>query len=204
MNSSAVEDRETISRVLAGNYDAFERLVEKYQGRIYRHLIKMVRDAHVAEDLLQETFLNSYKGLAQFEGGSSFSTWIFRIATNNALMFLRKHRPESVEYNDSVRDEFAYPFLVISPELVDTPLSLLLSKEGRAKIEEAIDALPTIYRTVLILRDVEGFTVEEVSQVLSSSVSAVKSRLHRARASLRRTLLSYYVETDLLPSRGNS
>src|SRR4030042_2750612 len=93
MTNKANEDRSAIQQVLKGDYDAFEKLVEKYQGRIYRHLRKMVRDDQFAEDLLQETFLNAYRGLEGFTGNSSFSTWLFRIATNNALMFLRKHRP---------------------------------------------------------------------------------------------------------------
>ncbi len=84
------DDREIVQKVKSGDYDAFEALVEKYQGRIYRHLRKMVKDTSHAEDLLQETFLNAYRGLSGFEGGSTFSTWLFRIATNTALMHPEK------------------------------------------------------------------------------------------------------------------
>jgi RNA polymerase sigma-70 factor (ECF subfamily) len=191
------EDRKSIDRVLDGDYDAFEELVDKYQGRVFRHLRKMVRDEQLAEDLLQETFFNAYRGLKGFSGNSAFSTWLFRIATNNALMFLRKNRPESVEYNDEIRGDTDFPFLTDSPEFLRTPQEMLLSKEGRMKIEEAIDDLPVLYRSVLVLRDVEGFSLKEVAQIMEASVSAIKSRLHRARNAVRESLVGYYMEKDL-------
>jgi RNA polymerase sigma-70 factor, ECF subfamily len=191
------EDRQTIAEVLAGDYDAFERLVEKYEGRIYRHLRKIVKDNQQAQDLLQETFLNAYKGLKGFSGSSSFSTWLFRIATNNALMFLRKHRPEVVEYDDQFKNPSDGNSMPASPQFVNTPLDLLLSQEGRKKIEEAIDDLPVLYRSVIVLRDVEGFSLKEVSKIMDSSLAAVKSRLHRARNSVRLALNSYYLERDV-------
>jgi RNA polymerase sigma-70 factor (ECF subfamily) len=191
------EDRQTIAEVLAGDYDAFERLVEKYEGRIYRHLRKIVKDNQQAQDLLQETFLNAYRGLKGFSGSSSFSTWLFRIATNNALMFLRKHRPEVVEYDDQFKNPSDGNSMQASPQFVNTPLDLLLSQEGRKKIEEAIDDLPVLYRSVIVLRDVEGFSLKEVSKIMDSSLAAVKSRLHRARNSVRLALNSYYLERDV-------
>jgi RNA polymerase sigma-70 factor (ECF subfamily) len=195
------EDRETIERVLNGDYDAFEGLVEKYQARIYRHLKKMVKDGHLAQDLLQETFLSAYKGLPGFTGSSSFSTWLFRIATNTALMYLRKNRPDSVEYDDEIRNQSNSTLPPISSEFVNTPLEILLSNEGKRKIEEAIDELPALYRSVIVLRDVEGFSLEEVSKIMDSSIAAIKSRLHRARNSVRETLTSYYMERNLSSDR---
>jgi RNA polymerase sigma-70 factor (ECF subfamily) len=196
MNVVTNEDRKSINRVLDGDYDAFEELVEKYQGRVFRHLRKMVKDDQLAEDLLQETFFNAYKGLEGFSGNSALSTWLFRIATNNALMYLRKHKPESVQYNDEIRGDTDFPFLTDSPEFLRNPQEMLLSKEGREKIEEAIDDLPLLYRSVLVLRDVEGFSVKEVAEIMEASVPAVKSRLHRARNAVRESLLDYYIEKD--------
>ena len=188
-----VEDSQLIAETLNGKFSAFETLVEKYQGKVYRHLRKMVNDPSQAEDLLQETFLNVYRGLNGFTGASSFSTWMFRIATNAALMYLRRERPETVEYDDKISTE-SQDLWAPSPELVATPLEKLLSMEGRVKIEKAIEQLPVIYRSVIVLRDVEGFSLEEVASILGASIPAVKSRLHRARNIVRQTLTSYYKE----------
>lgn len=204
MSREANEDRAAIEAVLGGDYDAFELLVEKYEGRIYRHLRKMVKDAYLAEDLLQETFLNAYRGLKDFSGNSSFSTWIFRIATNNALMYLRKARPETVEFEDEIKTDVPYGFSTVSPEFSKTPVERLLSEEGRSKIEEAIESLPVIYRSVIVLRDVEGFSLAEVADILDSSVSAIKSRLHRARNSVRRHLMDYYHDKIVTSAKVNA
>ena len=204
MKRKVDEDRDTIKKVLKGDFDAFEQLVEKYEGRIFRHLRKMVKDNQLAEDLLQETFLNAYKGLDKFSGASSFSTWLFRIATNNALMYLRKKRPETLEYDDEIGTDLEYAGMTVSPNFVNTPLDLLLSKEGKKKIEEAIECLPLIYRTVIILRDVEGFSLEEVSKIMDSTVAAVKSRLHRARHAVRESLMYYFDDRDLSAMKANS
>ncbi|MCL5124860.1 MAG: sigma-70 family RNA polymerase sigma factor [Deltaproteobacteria bacterium] len=187
------EDFEFVRATLDGDFSAFERLVDKYHGKIYRHLRKMVSDASVAEDLLQDTFLSAYRGLQGFNRASSFSTWLFRIATNAALMYLRRERPETVEYDDRIMSELA-DVLTPSPEFVSTPLEILLSMEGKAKIEQAIEQLPVIYRSVVILRDVEGFSLEEVATIVGASIPAVKSRLHRARNIVRESLTSYYIE----------
>ncbi len=200
MNSVKDDDLATIGRILHEDYDGFEVLVEKYQGRIYRHLRKMVKDDEEAADLLQDTFLNAYKGLNRFSGDSSFSTWLFKIATNNALMFLRKVRPESIEFDDDIRINDYHSMPLVSPEFANTPLEMLLSYEGTRKIEEAIDNLPVIYRSVVMLRDVEGFSLQEVAGIMETSVAAVKSRLHRARNSIRKELSEYYSEVDFIKS----
>ena len=137
------------------------------------------------------------KGLKGFSGNAGFPTWLFRIATNAALMFLRKKRPESVEYDDQIGVRGDHVMPMASPDFIATPFEVLLSKEGREKIEEAIDGLPAIYRTVIVLRDVEGFSLKEVADIMGSSVAAVKSRLHRARHSVRDELSSYYSERNL-------
>ncbi len=204
MNKSSEADRETIDRVLAGDFEAFEELVERYQGRIYRHIRKMVKDNLIAEDLLQETFLNAYRGLQDFSGSAAFSTWLFRIATNSCLMYLRKHRPESVEFDEGIKTDTDIPFMNPSSEFLSTPVEVLLSREGREKIEEAINELPVLYRTVLVLRDVEGFSLKEVSQITDSTVAAVKSRLHRARNAVRENLASYFMDRSFISSQATS
>lgn len=194
------QDTLNIQKTLQGDFSGFEELVDKYQGRIYRHLRKIVHDNHQAEDLLQETFFSAYKGLASFTGASSFSTWLFRVATNAALMFLRKNVHDYVEFDDELSNQ-ASDRLTASPEFISTPLEILLSMEGKKILEQAIDDLPVIYRTVMILRDVEGFSLEETAEVLGITIPAVKSRLHRARNIVREALTAYYMENDLSDSQ---
>lgn len=194
------QDTICINRTLNGDFSAFEELVDKYQGRIYRHLRKIVRDDHQAEDLLQETFFSAYKGLGSFSGASSFSTWLFRIATNAALMFLRKNAHDHVEYDDETASQ-AHEMMTSSPEFIKTPLEMLLSMEGKKILEETIGDLPIIYRTVIVLRDIEGFSLEETADVLGITIPAVKSRLHRARNIVRETLTAYYMEKDISDSQ---
>ncbi len=194
MSLQKSQEQNLVESAANGDFDAFEDLVDQYEGRIYRHLSKMVKDPSLAEDLLQETFLNAYRGLKNFTGASSFSTWLFRIATNNALMYLRKKRPESVEYDDGVKVGADFPHLGSSEAYVKTPQSLLLSQEGKKQIEEAIEELPVLYRSTIVLKDVEGFSLAEVADIMECSVPAVKSRLHRARNWVRETLSKYYAE----------
>ncbi len=189
-------DREIIEKVLAGDYDAFEALVDRYEGRIYRHLRKMVKDQNELQDLLQETFLSAYKGLAGFSGNSSFATWLFKVANNTALMYLRKKRPELLQHAEDIENMEQFEFMPASAEFVSTPMDVLLSQEGRKKIEEALDRLPMVYRTVIVLKDIEGFSLEEVAEITDSSVPAVKSRLHRGRNFIRATLGQYYTEKN--------
>jgi len=187
-------DHEVIQKVLAGDYDAFEVLVDRYKGRVYRHLRKMVKDQSEIQDLLQETFLRAYKGLGSFAGNSSFATWLFKVANNTALMYLRKKRPELLQHADDIQKMEEFEFMPASSEFVGTPMEILLSQEGRRKIEEALDDLPLAYRTVIVLKDIEGFSLDEVAEITDSSVPAVKSRLHRGRNFVRATLSSYYTE----------
>ncbi len=119
-------------------------------------------------------------------------------------MHLRKNRPENVEYSDEIRGHMDLPNTMASPDFVSTPLDILLSHEGRKRIEAAIDELPLLYRSVIVLRDVEGFSLEEVSKIMDSSLAAVKSRLHRARNFVRESLTSYYGERELSEKKKSS
>ncbi len=196
INTQKMSDQDwvTVEKVREGDFEAFEQLVDKYEARIYRHLKKMVGDSRQAEDLLQETFLNAYRGMDRFSGASSFSTWLFKIATNNALMYLRRVRPESVEYDDEILSDVDPRMIAPAGHFLSKPDEVLLSKEGRRKIEAAIEELPVIYRSAIILRDVEGFSLQEVAHILDCSLPAVKSRLHRGRNAVRDKLMMYFTE----------
>lgn len=189
-----LSDQVLIERVRAGDYQAFESLVTRYEAKIYRLAIRMLRNPQDAEDALQETFLQVFRGLASFEGRSQFSTWLFRLATNVCLMKIR-HRETEPSKLLPLDDYLPKLEEGDTPQIMDwadRPEEALLSKESREKMMEALDKLPAEYRAVFILRDIEGFSNAETGESLGISVAAVKSRLHRARLALRGMLSGYF------------
>jgi len=187
-------DQALVEKTKSGDYQAFEALVNRYEGKVYRLSMRMLRNQQDAEDALQETFLQVYRGLENFEGRSMFSTWLFRLATNVCLMKIR-HRETEPQHLLPLEDylprheEGEQPPIQDWPDLPD---EALLSKESRAKMLAALEKLPAEYRLVFILRDIEGFSNAEAGETLGISVAAVKSRLHRARLALRGVLAEYF------------
>jgi RNA polymerase sigma-70 factor (ECF subfamily) len=181
-----------------GDQRAFAQLVEKYEARVYNLARKMMRDPQDAEDVLQETFISVFRHLKDFQSDSSFSTWLYRIATNASLMKLRGRKTPPLSLDEPVEAEDGNGAL--PREIVDwgiTPEEALLSGEVRAQMDAAIDALPESRRAVFVLRDIEGLSVQETADVLSITVSNVKTRLHRARLALRENLSAYFKERAL-------
>ncbi len=175
-----------------GDKRAFAQLVERYEPRVYNLARKLLRDPQDAEDVLQETFLSVYRHLDDFHGDASFSTWLYRIATNASLMKLRgrKEPPLSLDAPVALEGDDALP-----REIVDwgvTPEEALLSRETRAQMDAAVAALPETLRAVFVLRDIEGLSVQETADVLGISAPNVKTRLHRARLMLRESLSAYF------------
>jgi len=183
----------SISALKSGDREEFVRLVDRFSAPIYRLAMKMLGNQQDAEDVLQNTFLNAFKHIHSFEERSSLSTWLYRIASNEALMMIRKRRPETTMADFSPeKDEDE----VYSPiQFVDwccLPEDEFLSSEARLALDRAIQRLPDKLRIVFILRDLDGLSIEETSQVLDLSQTAVKTRLLRARLTLREQLSSYY------------
>ncbi|MDH5679292.1 MAG: sigma-70 family RNA polymerase sigma factor [Nitrospinota bacterium] len=193
------EDRDTplVERALAGDFAAFEQLVKKHQARVFYHAMKFLNRQEDAEDILQETFLHAFKGLSSFRGDALFLTWLLKIATNNCLMRLRKNKKmdlisldKPVEINGSE----------LPREIMDwsqNPSDQRMESETREYLDKAIARLPEDKRIVLLLKDVEGFSNQEISQTLGMSVAAVKSRLHRARLAMRDLLSHYFEEREI-------
>jgi RNA polymerase sigma-70 factor (ECF subfamily) len=177
----------------AGDRVEFARLVDAASGPIYRLALKMLGDSQDAEDVLQNTFLKAFQHLGEFEGRSSLSTWLYRIAANEALMLLRKRHPEVSLADDNMDDgeSLAYPAVQLT-DWGNLPEEDLLSSEARSNLDRAIQHLPEILRIVFLLRDVEGLSIQETAEALGLSESAVKTRLLRARLRLREDLSSYY------------
>lgn len=176
-----------------GDKHAFAQLVKKYEQRVYNLARKMVRDPQDAEDVLQETFINVYRHLNDFQGEAAFATWLYRIATNASLMKLRARKDYAVSLDEPMEADDGENMM--PREIVDwgiTPEEALLNNEVRAQMDAAVEALPETMRAVFVLRDIEGLSVQETADVLGISVPNVKTRLHRARMMLRENLSSYF------------
>ena len=181
-------DDQVIHRVLGGQEEAFEVLVQRYRTRVFRLAVRFMRNREEAEEVSQEVFLTVYRKLGQFEGKSSFSTWLYRVAVNASLMRLRSQdHAETVPIED-MAEELAGD----EEEAVKPPDYRLNSEESLAQIERAMDHLPEEFKTIIILRDIEDFSNEEAAEIMDLSVAAVKSRLHRARGHLRKRLEDLY------------
>ena len=177
-----------------GDRAEFARMVEANSNLIYRLALKMLGDAQDAEDILQETFIKAYRHLPEFDGRSSLSTWLYRIATNEALMHLRRKNLETVSIEEPQEDEgpLQEPLQIINWCCV--PEIELMSAEGRAELDRAVGNLPPSLRVVFLLRDVSGLSTRETAEVLDLSEMAVKTRLSRARLRLREELSDYFGE----------
>jgi RNA polymerase sigma-70 factor (ECF subfamily) len=189
-----ISDQVLVEKIKGGDYQAFESLVNRYESKVYRLSIRMLRNPQDAEDALQEIFLQVYRGLKSFEGRSTFSTWLFRLATNVCLMKIRHRETEPAKLLP-LEDFLPRHESGEHPQITDwtgRPEEALLGKESREKMMEALEKLPADYRAVFILRDMEGFSNAETGESLGLSVAAVKSRLHRARLTLRGLLSNYF------------
>jgi RNA polymerase sigma-70 factor (ECF subfamily) len=179
-------DEELARRVAAGETALFEILMRRYNQRLFRVARAILRDEAEAEDVMQQAYVNAYSHLGQFAGRARFSTWLTRIAVNEALARLRRRgRFDEVDavpdWEERVMDRIAVPRL--------DPEQQALQGELRAVLEAAFEAIPQSYRTVFVLREVEGLSTAEAAECLSLGEDAVKTRLFRARAMLRKELL---------------
>lgn len=195
-NPNNRSDSELIRRAKGEDFDAFEELVNRHSARIYSLLYRLLRRREDAEDLLQQTFLSAFQNISRFREEASFRTWITRIATNFALMKFRKEgKIHTVSLSDP--QNFTDEGVPLPREIADwsvNPGELLERKELVEILEAAIAKLPQIYRAVFLLRDMEGLSNQEVADMMELTVSAVKSRLMRARLFLRATISSMMKE----------
>jgi RNA polymerase sigma-70 factor (ECF subfamily) len=193
---SSAKDIEAFSldALRAGDRAEFSRLVEATSAKMYRLAVKILNDPQDAEDVLQETYLKAYRHLKDFDGRSSLSTWLYRIATNEALMQLRKRRPDIISIDEPVETIEGEQEPVQIIDWCCLPEDVLLSGETRARLDGAISHLPHNLRIVFLLMDIEDLSTHETAEVLNISEVAVKTRLSRARLRLREELSGYYSE----------
>lgn len=189
MSDPAVDEDALVADLRAGDTSAYERLLRAYGGRLLQ-VARRYLDDDEAHDALQEALVSAWKSMDSFDGESKISTWLHRIVVNASLMRIRKkstkleQATESLEpllpsfFDDGHRREPGLPW-------TETPEKLLSRRETRNRVREAIRELPEPYRTVILLRDIEGFSGREAAEALGLTTTAVKVRLHRARQALR-------------------
>jgi RNA polymerase sigma-70 factor (ECF subfamily) len=177
-----------VSGAKAGNYAAFEELVNRYEKKIYRLGMNIIGNPEDAEDVLQDTFLKAFEHLPEFREDSRFYTWIVRIAVNEALMKLRKRRSSREVSFEETEDQDGDVVVRDYADWRPNPEQTLAREEMEQILRSAIQALPPGFRTVFYLRDVEGLDTDETAQLLNLSTGAVKARLFRARLRLREEL----------------
>ena len=188
----------SLQALRAGDRVQFARLVDAYSGPIYRLGLKMLGNAQDAEDVLQITFMKALQHVGDFEGRSSLSTWLYRIAANEALMLIRRDAHKtgpSISLDEEPEDSDGESLQPL--QLADwsaLPEDELLSAETRLRLDRAIQNLPARLRVVFLLRDVEGLSIKETGETLDLSDTAVKARLLRARLHLREQLSDYFGE----------
>lgn len=178
--SAEETDESLVTRARAGDSAAFELLMRRHNQRVFRVVRSVLRDTDDIEDVIQQAYVQAFLHLDQFGGNARWSTWLCRIAINEALARLRQRgRFVSIE---AVSEE---AMANLSRGSGGDPERTASGREFSKMVEQAIDELPEIYRSVLILREVEGMTTEETASVLDVQTDVIKTRLHRARASLR-------------------
>jgi len=190
MMPEAISDGECVQRLLQGEADAFEILVERHQKTIFNLVYRMLGDPDDAAEVAQEVFLSAYRSIAQFRGDANFSTWLYRIAINHATTRRRslataKQRGMDLEAHDLVDDRHL------------DPMGAVMQKEIQHHVQAALNSLSPNDATVILLRDLQDVPYEEVAKMLEVPVGTVKSRLHRARQILKAKLAPYFRDKEL-------
>jgi RNA polymerase sigma-70 factor, ECF subfamily len=184
----------SVEALKAGDRAEFARLVDAYSSQIYRLAVRMLGNPSDAEDILQNTFLKAFQHIKDFENRSSLSTWLYRIASNEALMLIRKRKREiTLTDTESEDEENDYSPIQLT-DWCCLPEEEFVSSESRLALDKAVQHQPERLRIVFLLRDIEGLSIQETSQALGLSETAIKTRLLRARLHLREDLSSYYGE----------
>jgi RNA polymerase sigma-70 factor (ECF subfamily) len=193
----AEEDRGLIAKAQTGDTAAFRSLVERHQRRAFAIALALVRDENDARELVQDAFLRVYKGLGAFQGGSSFFTWLYRIITNLSIDLIRKPGRQLVDIDEArfETDEGSEAeFSLLSRVDGSDPADVVRRREIAARLQVALDALPPYHRGVIVMREIEGLSYEEMAQAMGVSKGTIMSRLFHARQKLQKALADCYAE----------
>ena len=186
--SNKAIDLGLVKRAKAGDYQAFDLLVLKYQSRLISTAFRFVKDIHIAEDLVQESFIKSFNSLASFREDSSFYTWIYRITVNTSKNFLVSKKRKNELLSSDISEDQTYE---IEYEDTDTPEDLLQASQLKKLITETIDQLGEDTKTALTLRELDGLSYEEIAKVVNCPVGTVRSRIFRGREVVDEAISQY-------------
>ena len=187
-----VLDKILVDRVKDGDEAAFDEMVSRYWDRIFSRVLQLLKNRQDAEEVTQDAFVRAHRGLANFRGEASFSTWLFQIATNLAhnkyWYWWRRKRDVSFSLEQPIVDDRGVALIDVLPDRTEDPSSEVLTREFLARVTECLDYLSENHREILILRTVKYMTYEEIAQDLQINVGTVKSRIARARENLRKKM----------------
>lgn len=181
-------DQQLVDRVQQGDKKAFELLVAKYQRKLMRLVSRLVRDPAEAEDVVQEAFIKAYRALSQFRGDSAFYTWLYRIGINTAKNYLitqGRRAPTSTESDSEEAETFEDADGLRD---INTPESLLATKQIARTVNLAMEALPEELRVAIMLREIEGLSYDEIAETMGCPIGTVRSRIFRAREAIAEKL----------------
>lgn len=191
MTNNHSAEMELVDRSIKGDKSALAEIVKQNEGLVFNTALRLLSNRDEAECVLQETFLKVFQALPEFKGQSSLSTWIYRIATNYALMRLRSKK-RTYSGLDGIEENINHTALEnFNRSIGVNPLKSVMNSELQRAMNEAIENLPPKFRTVFILKDIEGLSLKEITEMTDMSLAAVKSNLHRARLFLRDRLAEY-------------
>jgi RNA polymerase sigma factor (sigma-70 family) len=186
---SSLSDEETIARVLNGEKYLYEKIMRKYNQRLYRISMSIINDSEEAEDILQESYIKAYEHLNDFQNNASFSTWLTRIVINESLQRKLKRNRIQAQKEKLLKESNSYS--------TQSPLDKIMNTELKNILEKALAGLPEKYRLVFIMREVENMSISETMDCLKISEPNVKVRLNRAKEMLRNSLSSHYKTSEL-------
>lgn len=199
ITSPTVDDLTLVRRVKSGDQRAFRTLVERYQKKVYAVALGMLKDKEEAMDVAQEAFVKVYKYLDHFKGDSSFYTWLYRITVNICIDVIRKKgtsRGDDVEFDEAIAHDLSEAQLgALGTRLGTNPQKSALRRELADKIQQALEQIPEKHRAILLLREIEGMSYEDLSATLKIPKGTVMSRLFHARTKVQK-ILSEYLELD--------
>jgi RNA polymerase sigma factor (sigma-70 family) len=186
-SDSSEQDRDLVDRALTGEEAAFQALMEKYKNALYHHVRRMVRDKSEIDDLVQETFIKAFSALDSYSTQYAFSTWLYKIATNHTIDYLRKRKIQTYSIDKPIQTkegEMEYEL----PDTTYRPDRHIVEDQRRSLIQEAIDALPPKYHRVIVMRHQQEKSYEEIAKELDLPLGTVKAHIFRARELLNKYL----------------